>query len=188
MVNLWNILTVIFFGAWEIWEGIPIGIALGMTPLQAGFITFLGATACGIFVTFLGPQARDLAIKLFRRIKEKVKRKKEAIGDLAATVKIDYAAVATGEEQPSPSPQPEAPPKKEKLINRIWNRYGVVGLGIMAPLITGVALGAMIGVSLGAPPRKLITWLTVGAFLWSAGITAASALGLEGFNALFGKE
>lgn len=67
---------------------------------------------------------------------------------------------------------------------RIWNRYGVVGLGLLAPLITGAPLGAALAVTLGAATRRLVFWMGVGIALWSALLTAAGALGFAGAEKL----
>ena len=76
--------------------------------------------------------------------------------------------------------------KKEQpgLIYRIWHRYGVIGLGLLAPLLTGAPLGVALGLTLGAPSRRLLFWTSVGIVLWSAGLTLAAALGLAGIQAL----
>lgn len=73
--------------------------------------------------------------------------------------------------------------KREKLEERrgllysVWQRYGVIGWGLLAPLLVGSPLGAAFGLALGAPPRRLLLWLSVGSVLWSAVFSAVSALG-----------
>jgi hypothetical protein len=67
-------------------------------------------------------------------------------------------------------------------MTRIWNKYGIPGLGVLSPLITGSPLGAAIGISFGADPRKLIIWMTIGIVFWSAILTTAAALGVNAFN------
>ena len=67
-------------------------------------------------------------------------------------------------------------------IRRIWDRYGVVGLGLLAPLLVGAPLGTALGLLLGAPVRRLLLWVSVGIVLWSALLTAAGALGLAGIS------
>lgn len=42
------------------------------------------------------------------------------------------------------------------LISRIWHRYGVIGLGLLAPLLIGAPLGAAVGLSLGVPAGRLL--------------------------------
>ncbi|MBF8267013.1 MAG: small multi-drug export protein [Dehalococcoidia bacterium] len=69
-------------------------------------------------------------------------------------------------------------------IYRIWNRYGVVGLGLLAPLLTGAALGTALGVTLGTRTGRLLFWMAIGIVLWSGGLTLAIALGLGGIAAL----
>ena len=77
--------------------------------------------------------------------------------------------------------------KKEKNRGRIyaiWEKYGVIGLGLLSPLITGALLGAAVGISLGAAPRRLMLWMCVGIVIWSALLTAIAALGMEGLQLL----
>lgn len=71
--------------------------------------------------------------------------------------------------------------KNKGRIYRIWEKYGVIGLGMLSPLITGAPLGAAIGVSLGASPRRLIIWMSIGIVLWTVILTAIGTLGFAGF-------
>lgn len=71
--------------------------------------------------------------------------------------------------------------KKSGKLTAIWNKYGVAGLGVLSPLITGAPLGAVIGISFGASPGKLLFWMTIGILFWSIVLTAAVALGIAGF-------
>jgi hypothetical protein len=75
--------------------------------------------------------------------------------------------------------------QKERLIIRIWNKYGVAGLGLLGPLLVGAPLGAAIGVSLGAATSRLLFWMTMGILLWTAGLTVAGVVGIETFSALW---
>ncbi|MFI8714279.1 small multi-drug export protein [Brevibacillus brevis] len=71
--------------------------------------------------------------------------------------------------------------KRQGRIWQIWDKYGVVGLGLTSPLLTGAPLGAAIGISLGAPTKKLMLWMSVGIIIWSALLTAGVAFGLLQF-------
>ena len=77
--------------------------------------------------------------------------------------------------------------QKERMIIRIWNKYGVAGLGMLGPLLVGAPLGAAIGVSLGVPSPRLLFWMTVGILLWTAGLTVAGVVGIETFTAVYHK-
>ncbi len=65
----------------------------------------------------------------------------------------------------------------DSLIQRAWTRFGLLGLALLAPVTTGAQIGALIGLSLGAPPRKLIGAMALGAALWGMIITLVTALG-----------
>lgn len=75
--------------------------------------------------------------------------------------------------------------QKTGLIRKIWQRYGLIGLGLLAPLLTGAPLGAALGLSLGAQAGRLMVWMSLGIVLWAAILTAAGTLGLAGIDKLF---
>lgn len=64
-------------------------------------------------------------------------------------------------------------------VRRLWERYGVVGWGLVGPLLLGAPLAAALGVGLGAPRRHLVFWLGCGVVLWTTALTAAIALGVD---------
>ncbi|TDF98885.1 small multi-drug export protein [Paenibacillus piri] len=72
--------------------------------------------------------------------------------------------------------------RKETTMSRVWKKYGIIGLGFLSPLLTGSPLGAAIGVSLGAEPRRLMLWMTLGIVFWSAVLTTALALGIMSYT------
>jgi len=74
--------------------------------------------------------------------------------------------------------------KENSRIYRVWNKYGVIGLGLLSPLLTGAPLGAAIGISLGASPARLIIWMVIGIIIWTIILTIISTLGIAGFKAL----
>lgn len=78
----------------------------------------------------------------------------------------------------------ESKGRKLGRIHRIWDRYGIEGLGILAPLLVGAPLGAALGITLGAPVNRLLIWMSLGIVLWSAVFTLAGLLGLAGIEAL----
>ncbi len=54
-----------------------------------------------------------------------------------------------------------------KLLRKIWNKYGIIGLGLLSPLLFGAPIGAAIGVALGAPRKRLLLWMSVGIIIWT---------------------
>lgn len=64
-------------------------------------------------------------------------------------------------------------------LRRVWDSYGVIGWGLLAPLLVGTGLAAAIGVALGAQRRRLVLWLGAGAALWTTVLAVAVALGVD---------
>jgi len=64
------------------------------------------------------------------------------------------------------------------VIWRAWTRFGLIGLALLAPVTTGAQIGALIALSLGARPRRLIGAMALGAALCGIAITLAVALGV----------
>ncbi len=67
---------------------------------------------------------------------------------------------------------------KKGRIYKIWNEYGVIGLGLLSPLFFGAPLGTALGIILGAERNRLFIWITTGIVIWSVGLTAAVYLGI----------
>lgn len=57
-------------------------------------------------------------------------------------------------------------PKRDKpktgLIYRIWNNYGVIGLGLLGTMTVGAPISVAVGISLNASFQKLVTWCCIG--------------------------
>lgn len=64
-------------------------------------------------------------------------------------------------------------------VNKIWSRYGVIGLGLLAPFSVGAPIGTALGIALGAPAKRLLLWIGMGITLCSAGLVLALYLGME---------
>jgi membrane protein YqaA with SNARE-associated domain len=67
----------------------------------------------------------------------------------------------------------------QKLIWRVWDRYGLIGLSLLAPITLGAQIGALLGLSLGVKPRPLVIGMALGISVWCAAIGTAVALGLQ---------
>lgn len=78
--------------------------------------------------------------------------------------------------------------KEEKgqqgLIYRIWHCYGVIGLGLLVPLLIGAPIGAALGFALGVPAGRVLFWISLGIVVWSTVLTLAGALGIAGIETL----
>jgi membrane protein YqaA with SNARE-associated domain len=69
--------------------------------------------------------------------------------------------------------------KRNKYMRRICDRYGVAGLGLLAPLLIGAPLGTVLGIAMGLPVTRLFFWMSIGIIVCSAGLTTVTEFGLK---------
>ena len=72
--------------------------------------------------------------------------------------------------------------KRRERIERMWNRYGILGVAFQAPIFTGAPIGTLLALALGAPARKLLLWMGVSVVLWGTVLTGAAVMGFEIFG------
>ena len=53
-------------------------------------------------------------------------------------------------------------------VRRAWDRFGLIGLALLAPITTGAQIGAAVGMALNAPPRRLFVLMAIGGLAWAA--------------------
>lgn len=70
-------------------------------------------------------------------------------------------------------------PTRHKRATAIWNQYGLPGLALVSPIITGVHLAATLALALGSKKRAVLLWMTVAIALWTILITAGSYYGFD---------
>lgn len=74
--------------------------------------------------------------------------------------------------------------KKPSKLMRVWQKFGVVGFGFVAPLAVGSFVGSAIGMSLGANRTKLIVCMGIGVIVWTAVLALAAHFGVSSVAAL----
>lgn len=72
----------------------------------------------------------------------------------------------------------------DSIVGKVWKSFGVIGLGLAAPMTLGAQLGAAVAVALDAPPRQVFLWMTIGGLVWSMLLTALVSLGVLGAQAV----
>ncbi len=48
------------------------------------------------------------------------------------------------------------------MVTRLWNKYGIIGLGFLGTLSVGAPISIAVGVGLNANLKKLLTWCCIG--------------------------
>lgn len=61
--------------------------------------------------------------------------------------------------------------KAESRVQRLIDRYGVKGLGIIGPFFPGVAASSLAGLAMGLDARALARWMSAGTALLYAAYT-----------------
>ena len=77
-------------------------------------------------------------------------------------------------------------PVRRRLLRRydlkrthVLHRYGVIGLALLAPVLTGAHIGAALGMALNTSPRRLLVWMTAGAAVWSIVLLLVGTMGIR---------
>jgi membrane protein YqaA with SNARE-associated domain len=77
-------------------------------------------------------------------------------------------------------------PKEEKpkngLIYRIWDKYGVIGLGFLGTVTVGAPISIAVGYSFNVSAIKLITWCCIGVLTRCVVFTVVGHYGLKLFG------
>jgi membrane protein YqaA with SNARE-associated domain len=74
-------------------------------------------------------------------------------------------------------------PVKEKpktgMIYRIWNKYGIIGLGLLGTITVGAPISIAVGVGFKAPIAKLVMWCCIGVIARCAIFTVLAWYGMK---------
>jgi len=70
---------------------------------------------------------------------------------------------------------------KTGLVYRIWNKYGIIGLGFLGTMTVGAPISLAVGVGFNAPLKKLVTWCCIGVLVRCAIFTGIGHFGMKLF-------
>lgn len=68
---------------------------------------------------------------------------------------------------------------RHERARAIWERYGLPGLAIASPIVTGVHLAAVIALAVGSSKRSVGVWMTASIAVWTVVLTAGAYYGFE---------
>ncbi|GEO09669.1 VTT domain-containing protein [Segetibacter aerophilus] len=77
--------------------------------------------------------------------------------------------------------KPKEEDAKTGLIYRIWNKYGIIGLGFLGTMSVGAPVSLAVGIGFKAPLQKLITWCCIGVITRCLVFTLIGYYGLKLF-------
>jgi membrane protein YqaA with SNARE-associated domain len=76
-------------------------------------------------------------------------------------------------------PKPAKP--KTGIVYRIWEKYGLIGLGLAGTFTVGAPISIAVGVGFNVPMRKLLFWCCIGVIVRCILFTAIGHFGLKLF-------
>ena len=78
-------------------------------------------------------------------------------------------------------PTKEIAEKKHPVILRLWNKYGIFGLGFLGTISVGAPISLAIGIGLNTNIKKLATWCCIGVITRCIVFTLIGWYGLQLF-------
>lgn len=71
------------------------------------------------------------------------------------------------------------PSKKETRSRRLWERYGIPGLALLAPILVGTDIAAVLALTFGSSRTHVVSWMTVSLAVWTVIFTVGSMYGFS---------
>jgi hypothetical protein len=149
LLTLAGLASVFGWAFFSFWSAIPAGIALSLSPVWVGLTVTLSYMAGVLLVVIVGAPIRQ---RIYTRM------------NISADDPL--ATMATSER------------RTLRWVAMAWQRYGLVGLALLAPMTVGAQIGAVVGMGFGARPLRLLVAMTLGAGVWALGLTLAVVLGV----------
>ncbi|MEU3692816.1 hypothetical protein [Streptomyces narbonensis] len=164
---VWTLLAGFAIGT----PAVPVGLSLSLPGPVALFAVLMGSACCVVFAVFAMEQARLHWQSWQARRKSPVVSAGSATGPSADGV----AAIGsrTGDRLSGTA---------GRRARRVFERYGVVGFGIVGPALFGTWGSSLLGAALGIPRWRLIRWLMAGVTLWCTVLLVASDAVLGAFG------
>lgn len=72
-------------------------------------------------------------------------------------------------------------PRKPNLAHKLWEKYGIVGLGIVGTMTVGAPVSIAVGVGFNVNMHKLATWCCLGVLIRCALFTTIGHFGMKLF-------
>jgi hypothetical protein len=75
-------------------------------------------------------------------------------------------------------------PYNRRMV-KIWNRYGIVGVAFLTPIILSPPVGSILAVAFGEKKKKIITAMLISACVWGLLLSLVLTFGKEQIDMLY---
>lgn len=164
MSELVAYLTVLVAAAipWlEVLLVVPAGILAGLPPVPTAAVAAVGNVATLVPLVLGGDRLRS-----WWQRRRHARRVAERAGPDAPP-------------EDAPRTDAPAPSKRSGRAARLFERYGLLGLAALGPLLTGIHVAAIVALAAGAGRRPTLLWLSGGVVVWSVIAAVAAVIGIE---------
>ncbi|MCO7121859.1 small multi-drug export protein [Ihubacter massiliensis] len=155
---LFKTITVTGIAVLELWAAIPAGFVFGLPPIIIAIVTIIGGILSSLLVVTIGGH-----------VKNYIQNRRAA----------KYQQLSTSEQIEMQQRESKKKHRQHSKIYQVWDKYGIIGLGLLAPVLTGALIGSTIAVSLGVPKQRIILWVSLGVIMWTVLLVTLAALGID---------
>lgn len=75
----------------------------------------------------------------------------------------------------------DKPSKKSARAVKLFQKYGVIGLAFLGPILLGTHIAAFIGMAMGARRQNMILWMGISIAIWVFAVGLLTSLGFNLF-------
>lgn len=75
--------------------------------------------------------------------------------------------------------KPKPPKPKTGLVYKIWDKYGIIGLGFLGTMTVGAPVSIGVGVGFNVPLKKMVMWCCLGVLVRCALFTTLGHFGMK---------
>lgn len=145
---------------------IPIGIGAGLHPVPVAIVSFLGNALPVLLIIYGMDWIRKR--QWYQRFVQKRKDKADTKWENA-----DPKKLAKKE-------------KRQERMKRIFDKYGIPGIALAGPGITGIHLATALAMGFQGGRKQIVLWMNVSLAIWTIAMTIASVTGIDWLMRWFG--
>jgi Ca2+/H+ antiporter, TMEM165/GDT1 family len=196
-VSVWFAYLTVFVAAaipWlEVLLVVPAGIVAGLAPVPTAMVGAVGNAASLVPLVFAGDRlrawwrsrrssasspGRDTAVLPEHELSDGVGTTGRHPGQDATGRGTLDDGERTHESRGAGEDDDEAGGRGQRA-RQVYDRFGLPGLALLGPLLTGVHVAALVGLAAGSSRRPTLAWLLGGVALWAALAAGATVFGLD---------